>query len=145
MSDAEVQDLFRRAITDDDADAMREGLERLFGVGEHGALSPEAEHQLRHVDYVLEIPQSNERVRGRDAMREMQEAFPVPPSITLRRVVGSGRVWVVEGINDYAGDVWLVVGILELDADGLIVRDTRYYTRKSEAPAWRAKWVEPIN
>ena len=77
-------------------------------------------------------------------MLAMQEAFPTPPTLTLRRVVGSGRVWIVEGINDYAGDVWHVVAILELDDDGRIVRDTRYYTQKSEAPDWRAQWVEPI-
>jgi len=75
----------------------------------------------------------------------MQEAFPVPPSITLRRVVGSGQIWVVEGVNDYAGDVWHVVVILEFGADGSIIRDTRYYTQKSEAPDWRAEWVEPID
>jgi plasmid stability protein len=56
-------------------------------------------------------------------------------------VVGSGQVWVVEGTNDYAGDVWHVVAILELGTDGSIVRDTRYYTQKSEAPSWRAEWA----
>ena len=47
----------------------------------------------------MEMPQSGERVlRGRDAMRQLQEAFPVPggPAVTLRRVVGGDRVWVVE-------------------------------------------------
>ena len=78
-------------------------------------------------------------------MRSMQEPFPVPPSVTLRRVVGSRQVWVVEGTNDCAGDVWHVVAILELGTDGSIVRDTRYYTPKSEAPGWRAEWVEPID
>jgi|GEM_PF-2321248 len=46
--------------------------------------------------------------------------------------------------NDCAGDVWHVVAILELGTDGSIVRDTRYYTQKSEAPSWRAEWVESI-
>ena len=55
-------------------------------------LSAAEEYLLRHPDYVLEMPQSLERVRGRDAMRSMQEAFPVPPDLTLRRVLGSGRV-----------------------------------------------------
>jgi hypothetical protein len=120
---------------------MREVIERLFGVTGEG-VSAEVEYHLRHPDYVMEMPQSRERIRGRDAMRAMQEAFPVPPSITLRRVVGSGRVWVIEGINDYDGDVWHVVLILELDPDGLIVRDTRYYTKPFDAPDWRAEWAE---
>jgi hypothetical protein len=142
VGDVEVQELFRRAVRDSDAGAMREGIERLFAHGGPEALSPEAEFQMRHEDYVMEMPQSGERIRGRDAMREMQEAFPTPPTITLRRVVGAGRVWVVEGVNDYDGDVWHVVVILELDGDGRIVRDTRYYTQKSEAPEWRKAWVE---
>lgn len=144
MSEQAVRELFLRAVRDNDAAAMREGLERLFGITGDG-LSPEAEFRLRHEDYVMEMPQSGERVRGRDAMRAMQEAFPVPPSITLRRVVGSGHVWVVEGRNDYAGDVWHVVVVLELGEDGSIMRDTRYYTQSSEAPAWRAEWVEALD
>ncbi len=144
MSDLEVRELFLRAITDNDPVAMSEGLERLFGLTGEG-LSPDAEYRLRDDGYVMEMPQSGERIRGREAMRAMQEAFPVPPSITLRRVVGSGQIWVVEGVNDYAGDVWHVVVILEFGADGSIIRDTRYYTQKSEAPDWRAEWVEPID
>jgi hypothetical protein len=139
-----VQDLFRQALRDNDESAMREGVTRLFAHDGPDALSPEAEYLLRHEDYVMEMPQSGERIRGRDKMRAMQEAFPVPPTITLRRVVGSGQVWVIEGINDYDGDVWHVVLVLELDPDGLIVRDTRYYTQKSQPPAWRADWVERI-
>jgi hypothetical protein len=77
-------------------------------------------------------------------MRSMQEAFPTPPALRLRRVVGAGRVWVVEGVNDYAGDVWHVVLTLELDDDGRILRDTRYYAQPVEPPSWRAAWVEPI-
>ncbi|WP_166790877.1 nuclear transport factor 2 family protein [Cryobacterium mannosilyticum] len=144
MSDLDVRELFLRAITDNDPEAMREGLQRLFGLTGEG-LSPDAEFRLRDENYVMEMPQSGERIRGREAMRAMQEAFPVPPSITLRRVVGSGQIWVVEGMNDYAGDVWHVVVILEFGADGSIIRDTRYYTQKSEAPGWRADWVEPID
>jgi len=144
MSDFDVRELFLRAITGNDPVAMREGLERLFGLTGEG-LSPDAEYRLRDESYVMEMPQSGERIRGREAMRAMQEAFPVPPSITLRRVVGSGQIWVVEGMNDYAGDVWHVVVILEFGADGSIIRDTRYYTQKSEAPGWRAEWVEPID
>jgi len=108
-------------------------------------LSPETEVRLRNENYVMEMPQSGERIRGRDAMRAMQEAFPVPPSVTLRRVVGAGQVWVVEGTNDYAGDVWHLVAILELGVDGSIMRDTRYYAKTLEAPSWRAEWVEAFD
>ena len=107
-------------------------------------MSAEEEYLVRHPDYVMEMPQSQERVRGRDAMRSMQEAFPVPPRLTLRRVLGSGHLWVIEGVNDYDGDMWNVALIWELDDQGLIVRDTRYYAQRSEPPEWRSQWVEPI-
>ena len=100
MSDPDVRELFLQAIAHNDSAAMREGIEHLFGLTGDG-LSPESEYRLRHEDYLMAMPQSGERIRGRDAMRAMQEAFPAPPSVTVRRVVGSGQVWVVEGTNDY--------------------------------------------
>lgn len=144
MGGQEVLELFRAAVSHSDAAAMRQGLERLFGVTDRTGLSAADEYWVRHPGYVMEMPQSGERIRGRDAMRAMQEVFPAPPTMTLRRVVGSGRVWVVEAVNDYDGDVWHVVVILEFDDAGRIVLDTRYYARTLEAPAWRAHWVEPI-
>jgi hypothetical protein len=143
MAESEVRQLLRRAVRHSDSAAMREAVDRLFTGGPH-ALSAEAEYELRHEDYVMEMPQSGERIRGRDAMRSMQEAFPTPPTITIRRVVGSGHLWVLEGINDYDGDVWHVIVVFELDDDGNFVRDTRYYSKSFDPPAWRAQWVEPV-
>ncbi len=88
MSDPDVRELFLQAIAHDDSAAMREGIERLFGITGDG-LSPESEYRLRHEDYVMEMPQSGERIRGRDAMRAMQKAFPAPP---LDHLAQSGRV-----------------------------------------------------
>jgi hypothetical protein len=34
--------------------------------------------------------------------------------------------------------------MFELDSDGLIARETRYYTQPFEAPAWRAGLVEAM-
>ena len=145
MSAAEVRELFRRGITSNDPAAMREGVEQVLGLTDDAGLSAEEEYLVRHPDYVMEMPQSQERIRGRDAMRSMQETFPVPPELTLRRVLGSGHVWVIEGVNDYAGDIWNIALIWELDDDGLIIRDTRYYAPQSEAPEWRSQWVEPLD
>jgi hypothetical protein len=108
-------------------------------------LSAEAEYELRHPDYVMEMPQSGERIRGRDKMRAFQEAYPNPPTITPRRVAGSGDVWVIEGRSDYGdGQIFHVAMIVEF-RDGKIWRDTRYYAEPFEPPAWRAQWVEPID
>ena len=58
-------------------------------------LSPEEEYAIRHEDYVMEMPQSGERIRGRQKMREFQEAYPNPPSMRLRRVIVREGLWVV--------------------------------------------------
>src|SRR5215212_8849927 len=55
--------------------------------GTFSTLSAEAEYELRHPDYVMEMPQSGESIRGRENMREFQEAYPTPPSSLLRRVL----------------------------------------------------------
>lgn len=51
----------------------------------------------------------------------------------------------VEGLIDYGEGEWNVVVVFELDDDGKIARETRYYTQKSEAPAWRSVWVESMD
>jgi hypothetical protein len=145
MSEPSVQDLFRRAMTHDDAAAMRDGLEHLLGVADGRGLSADEEYLLRTDGFVMEMPQSGERIRGREAMRSMQAAFPTPPqSIVIRRVVGAGQVWVLEGELDYGEGPWSAVVVIELDDDGLIARETRYYAEKAEPPEWRSSWVEAL-
>ena len=110
-------------------------------------LSAEAEYETRHDDYVMEMPQSGERIRGRENMREFQRAFADnsnPPTIHLRRVTVRDGLWILEGVNDYGeGDVFTVVLILELK-DGKIWHDTRYYGEPFDAPQWRASLVEEM-
>jgi hypothetical protein len=122
---------------------MDEGeVRRLFArMFEH--MSAEEEYELRHPDYVMEMPQSGERIRGRENMRAMQEQYPNPPTIEFRRVVGSGDVWAVEAQSDYDGRIYHVVVIVEF-RDGKILRETRYYTDPFDPPDWRAPWVEPM-
>ncbi|HKH25570.1 MAG TPA: nuclear transport factor 2 family protein [Acidimicrobiia bacterium] len=122
MEEREVRDLFSRMF-------------------EH--MSAEEEHELRHPDFVMEMPQSGERIRGREKMRSMQESYPGPPSIQLRRVVGADDVWAIEAQSDYDGRVYHVVVIVEF-RDGKIVRETRYYADPFDAPEWRAQWVETM-
>jgi hypothetical protein len=68
-------------------------------------LDPDAEHALRHEDFVADMPQSGERIRGRDDLRSMQRAFPPDraPSFEVRRITGGGDVWTVEAVGDYGG------------------------------------------
>ncbi len=118
---------------------LRQTLEDYFS----GSLDTAREYDLRHDDVVIDIPQSGERIRGRDNMKAMQDAYPGPPQFTLRRIVGSGEIWIVELTGDYNGRIYHVANILEF-RDGKIARETRYYAEPFEAPAWRAQWVEPM-
>ncbi|MGY0235501.1 nuclear transport factor 2 family protein [Longispora urticae] len=115
-------------------------LERLFGGDGIMALSAEDEYAVRAEDYVMDMPQSGERIVGRDAMREMQEAYPAPPSIRVRRIVGDGDLFVMEAVSDYGGDIYHVSNIVEF-RDGRIVRETRYYAAPFPAPDWRSRWT----
>lgn len=104
-------------------------------------MDPDLEYGMRHPKFEAEMPQSGERFASREKLREMQRAFPDPPKIALRRVVGEGDVWVAEATSDYSGRRFHTVLILEM-RDDLILRETRYYAEPFEAPAWRSDWVE---
>ena len=121
-------------------DRNRELLERLWTTDSRLVLSAEAEHEMRAEDYVLEMPQSGERIVGRDMMRAMQEEYPNPPSIQILRLTGEGDHFVVHGRSDYGGDIYYVANIVEF-RDGKIARETRIYGSPFEAPEWRAKYV----
>jgi hypothetical protein len=97
---------------------------------------------LYHDDVVVEWPQSGEAIRGKHNIRELRQAYPTPPTATLRRIVGSGDLWAVEMDFDYDGARFHVI-VIHQYRDGLVVRETAYYAAPFEAPAWRARWVEP--
>ncbi|QNE22238.1 nuclear transport factor 2 family protein [Kribbella qitaiheensis] len=123
-------------------DHNRELLERLWPADGQLALSAEAEHELRTEDYVMEMPQSGERITGRDKMREMQREYPAPPSIEIQRIAGAGDHFVVLARSDYGGEVFYVANIVEF-SDGRVARETRIYGSPFEAPDWRAKYADP--
>src|SRR5829696_8719097 len=131
-------------------DGMAEREAHRFLTGLHTNRDPQEEYDARHPDdYVLEMPQSGERIRGREMMRRFQESYstlsPSDPMrrIRLRRVLVREDLWVVEGIADYddGREALDVVLILEL-RDGKMWRDRWYFARPFEAPQWRSQWVE---
>lgn len=100
---------------------------------------------LDHVftdDIVMEWPQSGERIAGTQNRREIYSRFPALPHVTPRRITGSGDFWTVEASLDYGdGDPFQCVFIFEM-RDGLIAKETGYWSKAFPAPAWRAAWVE---
>jgi hypothetical protein len=121
----------------------REILEGQFSDGTMTS-SGEDEYNVRTDDYVMEIPQSGERIVGRDRMRAYKEAYPSPPAIKLRQIIGSGDLFVMEAVADYGGDVYHVANVLEF-RDGKIAKETRYYAGHFEPPEWRGQWVERMS
>lgn len=122
-------------------DKNRALLERLWPMDGQLALSAEAEHELRAENYVMEMPQSGERIVGRERMRAMQQEYPAPPSIEIHRITGEGDHFVILGRSDYGGDIYYVANVVEF-ADGRIARETRIYGSPFEPPGWRAKYAE---
>jgi ketosteroid isomerase-like protein len=96
---------------------------------------------LYHDDVVIHWPQSGEVIRGKHNIRELRQAYPTPPTATLRRIIGAGDLWAIEMDFDYDGDRFHVV-VIHQWRDGLVTSETSYYAAPFEAPAWRAEWVE---
>ncbi len=119
---------------------VRELFERL-----REAMDPALEYEHRHQVYLLELPQSGERL-DRDGLRRLQESFPGghAPRIRLLRLTGGGDVWFGESLIHYAdGTVFYGVSRVEF-RDGKMWRETRYYAEPFEVPAWRADWSKPV-
>ena len=98
---------------------------------------------LYHDDVVIEWPQSGEVIRGKHNIRALREAYPTPPTASPGRIIGSGDLWATEMDFDYDGDRFHVM-VIHQWRDGLVMRETSYYAAPFEAPAWRARWVEPV-
>ena len=103
----------------------------------------ETEHRIYHEDAVLEYPQSGERTRGRRNIQGQRASQPSKKRFTVRRIMGSGDLWVTEFILTYDGKPSYTVSIMEF-RDGKIARETQYFADPFEAPASRKQWVEKI-
>jgi len=68
----------------------------------HWAASDASDFQVEHEIYreaaVLEYPQSGERLRGRRNIQESRVVQPNKKQFTVRRIVGSGELWI---LNSY--------------------------------------------
>jgi hypothetical protein len=101
----------------------------------------EAEHEIYHEDAVLEYPQSGERIRGRHNIQESRFAQPNKKRFTVRRIVGSGDLWVTEFVLTYDGRPSYTVSIMEFK-DTKVARETQYFADAFEPGPSRAQWVE---
>src|ERR1700691_1682599 len=104
----------------------------------------ETEHRIYREDAVLEYPQSGERTRGRFNIQHQRASQPSKKRFTVRRIIGSGDLWVTELIVAYDGKPSCTVSIMEFTGDK-VARETQYFADPFPAPAFRAQWVERMD
>jgi ketosteroid isomerase-like protein len=103
----------------------------------------ETEHHIYLEDAVLDYPQSGERTRGRSNIQNQRASQPSKKRFSIRRIIGSGELWVTEFTLTYDGRPSYTVSIMEFRGDK-VVHETQYFADPFEAPAWRKQWVQQI-
>ena len=97
-------------------------------------------------DFVLEWPQTGERIRGAERFVRMNVEYPAhgPWQFTIHRIVGDER--------EAVSDVSITDGVQQAraisffeTADGRVKRLVEYWPEPYDAPANRAHLVEPMD
>lgn len=121
---------------------MREVLNQHWEASAAGDL--DAEHQIYADDAICDYPQSGERIVGRKNIQALRGHHPGKPSgFEVRRIEGSGDLWITEYTIGYSATTAFVVSIMEF-RDAKVVHETQYFSEAFEAPEWRKQWVQPI-
>ena len=104
----------------------------------------ETEHLIYHEDAVLDYPQSGERTRGRRNIQNQRASQPSKKRFAVRRIIGSGNLWVTEFILTYDAKPSYTVSIMEFGGEK-VAQETQYFADPFPAPAFRAQWVERMD
>ena len=121
---------------------LRTALQRHWAASDSGDFA--AEHEIYEDDAVLEYPQSGERIRGRRGIQESRMAQPNKKRFTVRRLQGSGSLWVSELVVTYDGQPSYVVSIMDFEGEK-VIRETQYFGSPFEPGPSRARWVERMD
>ncbi len=99
-------------------------------------------HEIYHDDAILEFPQSGERFLGKEKFKAFREDYPASLDFMIRRITGSGSLWVAENLISYDGAPWMfTVSILQF-RDDKVAKEYVYIMDGFEAPDWRAPYRE---
>jgi len=121
-----------------DAD-RRAAIERHWAASQAG--DEAVEQSIYADDAVLEYPQSGERFRGRRNIQGQRGHHPAQRAFIVRRVRGSGALWIGELVITYDAKPYDTVSIMEFRA-AHVVLETQYFAEPFEAAAWRAQWAD---
>ena len=101
--------------------------------------------QLLHDDYILEWPQSGERIVGRDNFAAINTKYPAEGKwhFTINHILAEGDMVVtdVTVANDKTTDRVLTFSSIR---DEKVWKQVEFWPEPFEAPAWRAQWVETM-
>jgi hypothetical protein len=125
---------------DRDAD-IRARIQQHWDASESGDI--EVEHAIYATDAILDYPQSGERFRGRSKIQAQRGGHPAERHFSVRRIQGSGDLWVSECVITYDGVPTYSVSVMEL-SDGLVAHETQYFADPFDASPGRAALAEPI-
>jgi len=121
--------------------AARAALERHWHASDAGDF--DAEHDIYREDAMLDYPQSGERIIGRHKIRESRYLQPSRKRFAVRRIIGSGDLWITEFVLSYDDTPSYVVSIMEF-REGLVTHETQYFAERFEPGPSRAHLVEAI-
>jgi SnoaL-like protein len=124
-----------------DDQTVRAALQRHWDASDAGDFA--AEHDIYREDAVLLYPQSGERIRGRRNISESRLVQPNRKQFAVRRIVGSGDLWVTEFVLSYDGMPSYAVSIMEF-RDGLVASETQYFADPFDPATSRAHLVERV-
>ena len=120
---------------------IRTALERHWAASD--ANDFETEHEIYRDDAILDYPQSAERIRGRRHIQLSRTAQPNKKRFDIKRILGSGDLWITEYVLTYDGQPSYVVSIMEF-RDGQVAHETQYFGDAFAPGPSRAQWVEPM-
>ena len=115
---------------------------------QHWAASAEGNQNIEHEIYdeqaICDYPQSGERIHGRQNLQNLRSHHPGKPTgFSIRRLLGSGKLWITEYTITYQGRSYNTVSIMEFENDK-VVHETQYFAEPFDPPGWRAQWVEQM-
>ena len=103
----------------------------------------EAEHAIYAADAILDYPQSGERFRGRSRSQAQRGGHPAERHFVIRRILGSGDLWVSECLITYDGVPSYSLSVMEI-TEGVVTHETQYFTDPFPAAPGRAALAESI-
>jgi len=105
-----------------------------------------AASQGLHDDYILEWPQSGERILGRENFAAINTNYPAEGKwhFTINHIVGEGDT-VVTDVTATDGKIIGRAITFSTIRDEKIWKQIEFWPDPFEAPQWRAQWVEKKN